>query len=187
MRLTVPEPDTVLVPVAVTLQTVALLPVTFTVPLVPKFTVLLPEALFDVRVLTVIELPLMLSVPVTKLTAPKLALPPNNTVCVPAVILVLVEQVKLPALAKVSCASIADTVRVVIVKAVSTVAVQAVVPVLELASKMATSAVPGTDAPPAPPDVVDHLLVSDQLPSAPTQYLFAILNPYALFLCWFCN
>lgn len=47
---------------------------------------------------------------------------------------------------------------------------------LELASKIATSAAPGTLAPPAPPDVADHCVVVavSQVPVPPTQYLFAI-------------
>ena len=54
--------------------------------------------------------------------------------------------------------------------AVSTVAVN--LPP-ELASKIASSTDVGTDAPDAPPDEVDHLVVDDQLPAPPTQYLAA--------------
>jgi hypothetical protein len=43
-----------------------------------------------------------------------------------------------------------------------------------LALIMTSSAVVGSEAPPAPPEVVDHLAVSDQLPDPPTQYRVAI-------------
>lgn len=47
---------------------------------------------------------------------------------------------------------------------------------VEAASKKTSSALVGTLAPPAPPDVVDHLVpaVPSQFAVPPTQYLFAI-------------
>jgi hypothetical protein len=51
------------------------------------------------------------------------------------------------------------------------------VPPPELALKKTSSAVVGTDAPPAPPDVADQLVVEEafHVPVPPTQYLFAML------------
>jgi hypothetical protein len=49
-------------------------------------------------------------------------------------------------------------------------------PASELASKIAKSAVVGTDAPEVPPDVVDHFVVDPHVPEPPTQYLLAIVN-----------
>jgi hypothetical protein len=61
-----------------------------------------------------------------------------------------------------------------------TVALAVRAQLLELASKIATSAVPGTDAPDAPPVDVDQFAVEfHAVPSAPTANLFAILaNPF---------
>jgi hypothetical protein len=62
-----------------------------------------------------------------------------------------------------------------------TVAPRVTVPAPEFASKLATSAAPGADAPEAPPVVVDQLavLVVSQVPEPPTQYLSAMLIPLA--------
>jgi hypothetical protein len=50
---------------------------------------------------------------------------------------------------------------------------------VELELKKTSSAVVGTEAPPAPPDVADHLVpaVPSQFAVPPTQYLSAMLNP----------
>jgi hypothetical protein len=45
----------------------------------------------------------------------------------------------------------------------------------ELESIVTSSLLVGTDAPPAPPDVADHLAVLVQLPEPPTQYLYAMI------------
>jgi hypothetical protein len=59
---------------------------------------------------------------------------------------------------------------------VKIVTVNGLVPVFELASKKTSSTDVGADAPPAPPDVADQLVVLefDQFPVPPTQNLFAI-------------
>ena len=57
-----------------------------------------------------------------------------------------------------------------------TVAVNGAAP--DAASKMALSTDVGTDAPDAPPDVADHLVVLFQLPDPPTQYLSAMSSPH---------
>jgi hypothetical protein len=60
-----------------------------------------------------------------------------------------------------------------------TVSPRVTVPVPEFASKKATSAAFGADAPEAPPDVADQLavLVVFHVPEPPTQYLFAMSIP----------
>lgn len=59
---------------------------------------------------------------------------------------------------------------------VPSVTVKSLVPVFELASKMTASEVVGADAPDAPPEEVDQLVVpvDAQVPEPPTQYLFAM-------------
>lgn len=59
-----------------------------------------------------------------------------------------------------------------------TAVVTVTVPPPELASKVTSSADPGTDAPPAPPEVADQCVVSEasQFPVPPTQYLALILS-----------
>jgi hypothetical protein len=59
------------------------------------------------------------------------------------------------------------SVSVAHVWAVSTVAIAATNP--ELASNTTSSVETGTDAPDAPPEEADHLVVLDQLPAPPTQ------------------
>jgi len=61
---------------------------------------------------------------------------------------------------------------------VEMVTVNAPVPVLEPASKITSSASVGADAPPAPPDVADQLVVLAlvQVPVPPLQYLVAITH-----------
>jgi hypothetical protein len=59
--------------------------------------------------------------------------------------------------------------------------VNVTVPVPERLSNITSSAIVGTDAPPAPPEVADQFVVDVvfQVPVPPRQYLSAICNPYA--------
>jgi hypothetical protein len=59
--------------------------------------------------------------------------------------------------------------------------VSVTVPVPERASNITSSAIVGTDAPPAPPEVADQFVVDVvvQEPVPPRQYLSAICGPYA--------
>lgn len=103
-------------------------------------------------------------------------------VCVHATLLVSVNAV--PATVKVpvpaTVIAVAGSMPVVLsVKQagfVPSVTVKSLVPVFELASKMTASAVVGADAPDAPPEEADQLVVpvDAQVPEPPTQYLFAI-------------
>jgi hypothetical protein len=149
----------------------------FIFPLVPKSKVLMSLAP-DEKVTAVTVLPSIFNNPEFKVMAPSDAFPDTNIPVVGgdagalAEIVVAPVTVRLPAVPSVISRSTDVKVRLAIVNEALTVAVK-LVPVSELISKIALSAAPGTDAPPAPPDDVDHFAVSFQFPAPPTQYLSA--------------
>jgi hypothetical protein len=63
----------------------------------------------------------------------------------------------------------------------STLTPKVTVPPPLLALNNTASAAVGTDSPPAPPEVADQfaVFIASQVPVPPTQYLFAIVSPFA--------
>lgn len=161
-------------------KTVVLLPVTTIFPEAPK-AILRTAELLELNVAA-----LSVTLEMSRVPDDNMILPPNvafevNLIPSWAIESTETDQVPPPVTVKlVVPAMVTNTSTVVMFKVVMVIAVSTVAvkpdPASELASNIATSAAPGTDAPPPPPEVVDHLAVFDQLPVPPTQNLFAMFD-----------